>query len=50
MSRFAAGVRRSESERFLRRERPARAAERFLYRLAPDSLRREALDDAKRGA
>jgi hypothetical protein len=30
--------------------RPAREAERFRFRLAADSLRRQTLDDAKRGA
>jgi len=31
-------------------ERSVREAERFLYRLAADSLRREALDDCSRAA
>jgi len=35
---------------FFRRERSARAAERFLSRRATDSFRRAALDDAVRGA
>jgi len=34
----------------MRRERSARAAERFLCHLVSDSLGREVLDDAKREA
>src|SRR5207249_2730455 len=43
-------VRMTARRGFLRRERSARAAERYLCRLAPDSLRRQAVDEFQRGA
>src|SRR5713101_7853295 len=48
--RSSAPVAQRKREHCLDCERSARAAERFLCRLAPDSLRRQALDDESRAA
>src|SRR5439155_17120374 len=44
------GACHNAASELLRRERPARAAERFPCRLAPDPLRRETVDDEECGA